>query len=72
MENASKQLKHLRLVDVVFTGRIIGAGAYGHVLEGRFNGLKCAVKKLSEFIHVQTPPDERRSMLSRFVEECVM
>ena len=72
MENASEKLKHLRVIDVVETGRIVGTGAYGYVEEVRFNGLKCAGKKLGDFFLNHTSPDKRRWMLSRFVEECVM
>ena len=72
MENASEKLKHLRVVDAVEMGRTVGTGAYGHVEEVRFNGLKCAGKKLDYVFLNQTCPDNRRWMLSRFVEECVM
>ena len=72
MENASEKLKHLRLIDVVETGRIVGIGAYGYVKEVRFNGLKCAAKKLGDFFLDHISPDKRRWMVSRFVEECVM
>ena len=72
MEEASEQLKHLPLVDVIETGPIVGAGAYGQVVGVRFNGLKCAGKKLQGIVYGQTSPDHHPLRLSRFVEECVM
>ena len=72
MENASEQLKHLRVFDVVETGRILGTGSYGQVEEVHFNGLKCAGKKLHSYFFDQTSLVERQSILSGFVEECIM
>ena len=76
MENASELLKHLRLVDVVETGRIVGTGAYSQVEEVRFNGLKCAGKKLRSArrsaFSLSVSPDQDPLVLSRFAEECVM
>ena len=72
MENASELLKQLRLVDVVETGRILGSGAYGQVVEVHFQGLKCAGKKIHSMLLNQSPPDTRRAMVSRYVEECIM
>ena len=71
MESATKQLEHLTLTDVVETGRKIGAGAYGKVVEVRVNGLKCAGKKLHSLFFDQSSPNEQRAIRSRFVEECV-
>ena len=72
MENAFEELEHLRLVDVVETGRIVGAGAYSQVEEVRFNGLKCAGKKLHSVFLDQASPDQYRPVLSRFAQQCAM
>ena len=71
MEIATEQLEHLTLSDVVETGRKIGAGAYGKVVEVRVSGLKCAGKKLHSLFFDQSSPNEQRAIRSRFVEECV-
>ena len=65
------ELKQLTLGDVVETGRKLGSGAYGEVVEVRLSGLKCAGKKLHSLFFDQSPPDGQRAILSRFVEECV-
>ena len=71
MEGATKQLERLTLSDVVETGREIGSGAYGKVVEVRVSGLKCAGKKLHSLFFNQSPPNHQRAIRSRFVEECV-
>ena len=71
MEVVTAQLKQLTLADVVETGRKIGSGAYGEVVEVRLSGLKCAGKKLHALFFDQSPPDEQQAILSRFVEECM-
>ena len=71
MSAISEQLKELTLTDVVETGRVLGSGAYGEVVEVRLSGLKCAGKKLHGVFFQQSPPSEQRAIVSRFVEECV-
>ena len=71
MEDVTVQLEQLTLPDVVETGRKLGFGAYGEVVEVRLSGVKCAGKKLHPLFFDQSPPDEERAILSRFVEECV-
>ena len=71
MEIVSEQLKQLTLDNVVETGRKLGAGSYGEVVEVRFSGLKCAGKKLHGQFFNESPPHEQRAIASRFVEECV-
>ena len=71
MEAVTEQLKQLTLADVVETGRELGSGAYGKVVEVRLSGLKCAGKKLHAVFFDKSPPEGQQAILSRFVEECV-
>ena len=71
MEIAFKQLEQFTLDNVVETGRKLGCGAYGEVVEVRVSGLKCAGKKLHGMFFDQSPAEEQRAILSRFVEECI-
>ena len=71
MEAVTVQLEQLTLADVVETGRKLGSGAYGKVVEVCFSGLKCAGKKLHAVFFDRSPSDEQRAILSRFAEECV-
>ena len=71
MESVSVQLRQLTLADVVETGKKLGSGAYGEVVELRVSGLKCAGKKLHPVFFDQSPPDQQTAILSRFTEECV-
>ena len=71
MESVTEQLQHLTLNDVVETGREIGSGSYGEVVEVRVGGRKCAGKKLHSFFFDQSSPNEQRAIRSRFMDECV-
>ena len=71
MEAVAVQFKQLILADVVPTGRKLGSGAYGEVVEVRLSRLKCAGKKLHALFFDHSPPDEQRAILSRFEKECV-
>ena len=51
------------------TGRELGRGAYGVVVEVEVNGLRCAAKKLHPIL-LETDPEGCRAVSSRFVEEC--
>ena len=71
MSKCFDELKDLTLTDVVQTEKKLGSGAYGEVVEVRFCGLKCAGKKLHSLFFDQSPPSDRRAIVSRFVKECV-
>ena len=71
MECIPAQLKPLNLHNVVETGKKLGSGAYGEVVEVRLSGLKCAGKKLHAMFFQQSPLEQQRAIVSRFVEECV-
>ena len=71
-ENASK-LKQLNFVDVVVTGKKIGSGPGGEVIEVCFNELKCAGKKPHTVIHPgKRSSDAQRTSVSGLVQECAM
>ena len=50
MDDLLKPLRALSLNDVEVTGKEIGRGAYGVVLEVKVSGLSCAGKKLHDAI----------------------
>ena len=53
------------------TGRTLGKGSYGEVIEVRVNGRLCAAKKLHGIFNAQdVPPAEKASMAERFEREC--
>ena len=54
------------------TGRILGKGAYGEVVEVRVNGRKCAAKKLHGIFSARdVPRTEKVSIAERFEKECL-
>ena len=67
------QLKPITLPNVIETGKKLGSGAYGEVVEVRLSTcrLKCAGKKLHTLFFDQSPREEQRAIVSRFVDECV-
>ena len=71
MDSIPVSLKALNIPNVIETGKKRGSGAYGEVVEVRLSGLKCAGKKLHALFFDQSPREERRAIVSRFVEECV-
>ena len=71
MDSVIDQLRGLNLISIEETGRTIGSGAYGEVVEVRLSGLKCAGKKLHRLFFLESPPEEQRAIRSRFAEECL-
>lgn len=63
------RLREFQLSGVRETGRELGRGAFGVVVEVEVNGLRCAAKKLHAIL-LETNPLEREGITSRFVEEC--
>ena len=70
MAAISEQLKELTLTGVVETGRRLGVGAYGEVVEVRLGGLKCAGKKIHGLLFQVASPGDQQAIVSRFAEEC--
>ena len=55
------------------TSETLGSGAYGEVIVVRYNGVKCACKKLHEALvdnDEQIPHDDPNSPVRKFKEEC--
>ena len=67
---AEKLLEKLTIksTSVKETGRVLGTGAYGQVVELKVNHLLCAGKKL-EFSRCS--PNELESVLMKFADECI-
>ena len=64
-----ERLREFELSGVRETGRELGRGAYGVVVEVEVNGLRCAAKKLHAIL-LETNHEERVGIIGRFVEEC--
>ena len=71
MECIPAQLKPLNLHNVVETGKKLGSGTYGEVVEVSLSGLKCAGKKLHAMFSSSLHSSSNERFVSRFVEECV-
>ena len=71
--NLRSQLRHYNLPDVMETGRVLGKGAYGKVLEMKLpDGTMVAGKKLHDtFFESGNDPTHARSLKERFEQECV-
>lgn len=66
-----QQLQDLRVEDVEETGKELGRGSYGVVVELKVSGLLCAGKTLHERFFTFGSPEERRLIEERFVQECL-
>ena len=61
----------LLIADLQETGRTLGTGSYGEVVEVQVRGRRCAAKKLhGVFTMRDVPPKERSAMTERFETEC--
>ena len=67
-------LRQYHIHSVRPTGRILGNGAYGEVLEAKIPGAVCAVKKMHGFFETQVRGWVNREMVEenrrKFVQEC--
>ena len=63
-----RQLSEIEIFDVKETGRELGRGSYGVVLEVDVNGLICAAKKLHDIL-LEQDRQARARMGGQFVEE---
>ena len=67
-------LRQYQIHSVRPTGRILGNGAYGEVLEAKIPGAVCAVKKIHRFFETQVRGWVDREMVEenrrKFVQEC--
>jgi serine/threonine protein kinase len=66
------ELDPYRLSNVRQTGRTVGVGAYGNVVEVAIPGALCAAKKVHDFFldPGQTPPEGIHKSMREFVNEC--
>ena len=61
----------LLIADLQETGRTLGTGSYGEVVEVQVRGRRCAAKKLhGVFTMRDVPPKEKSAMTERFETEC--
>ena len=66
------ELKTFQLHNVRLTGKKIGSGAYGSVVEAEVPGATCAVKKIHDIFQDRSeiPEDEIQKTARQFVDEC--
>ncbi|XP_065913277.1 uncharacterized protein [Dysidea avara] len=62
--------KHLHLSEVISTGKVIGTGAYGWVLEVRACGTVCAAKEIDPYL-VESISSEECEVVKKSFLECV-
>lgn len=71
----AQQQTHLRpyvLPDVEVTGKVLGRGAYGEVIELKLHGARVAGKKIHKiFFESGNDPAHARSLKEQFEQECV-
>ena len=68
----ANKLEHCLLPELEETGRVLGRGAYGEVVEMLLHGTKVVGKKIHNiFFDSTNDPDYVKSMKERVQEECV-
>ena len=60
----------LKIYDIRRTGRMLGAGAFGTVLEVEWNGTTCAAKFMHEIFKEILSPEEKQAFITAFEKEC--
>ena len=69
---SQSQFRHYLLFKIEETGRVLGRGAYGEVVELLLHGTKVAGKKIhSIFFDSSNDPDRVKAIKERFQQECV-
>ena len=72
MAKKQSQFMDCFLPELEETGRVLGRGAYGEVVELLLHGTKVAGKKIHNiFFDSTNDPDYVKSMKERFQQECV-
>ena len=64
-------LERLRLTNVTSTGKVIGKGAYGRVIEVYVHGTLCAAKEVHNILVDHVTPREFEVTKQSFLTECV-
>ena len=65
------QLNKLQLNKVKSTGKVIGKGAYGRVIEVYVYGTLCAAKEIHPVLVEYASPQETEAIRKSFREECI-
>ena len=60
----------LTVTGVTLSNKILGAGAYGSVVESDWHGTPCVTKQLHAVFHHLLPPHELESLVMSFCREC--
>jgi len=65
------QLNKLQLNEVTSTGKVIGKGAYGRVIEVYVYGTLCAAKEIHPVLVEYASPQGSEAIRKSFCEECI-
>ena len=65
-----EQLERLKLSNVKSSGRVIGKGAYGRVIEVHVHGTLCAAKEVHPILIEHVTPKEFETTKQSFLSEC--
>ena len=66
----SKDLTHLILHGIKFTGEELGRGAFGRVLEVDYGGMRCAAKEIHELLLQYSQGEALQKLKDDFITEC--
>ena len=70
MASEDQQVSLINLNDVKSTGKLIGKGAYGRVIEVYVHGMSCAAKEVHSILIENVTPDEFEATKTSFLNEC--
>ena len=62
----------LKIYDIGRSGRKLGAGAFGTVLEVEWNGTTCAAKFMHDIFKEILSAEEKQAFITAFEKECIM
>ena len=70
LEQLQSQLDQLKIGNVTPTGRVIGVGSYGRVVEVRVHGTLCAAKEIHPILIENVTLKDLEFRKRSFLEEC--
>ena len=70
MASEDRQVSLIKLSDVKSTGKLIGKGAYGRVIEVHVHGMACAAKEVHSILIENVTPNEFEATKASFLNEC--
>ena len=70
MASEDQQVSLIKLSDVKSTGKLIGKGAYGRVIEVYVHGMPCAAKEVHSILIENVTPNEFEATKASFLNEC--